>query len=381
MLRAQKLESLGLLAAGVAHDFNNLLVGVLGNAELVVQDKLLSTRTRQFVDQVIEAAGQAAALTRQLLAYTGRGHFSMCDIDMGVHVSELGSLLRASLPKTIKFTAELAPALPAVRADPEQLQQVTMNLILNAAEAYEGREGEVRVRTLLEEIERPPAHAFVMLGPLRPGRYVVFEVSDSGCGLEVDSIERIFEPFFSTKFMGRGLGLAAVLGIARGHGAVLSVDSALGVGTTFRVYFPVSEGAACAPSTAPKPQVDLAPNPGILVVDDDARVRCVVRAMLETAQMRVFEAENGEQAIVFFERHGSEVDALLLDLIMPGPDAASVLRALRQLRPSLPVVIYSGLPEDATRLLNDLDRERSAFLEKPFSLAALVGKLRAVLGG
>jgi signal transduction histidine kinase len=247
MLRAQKLESLGLLAAGVAHDFNNLLVGLLGNAELALEDARLPSRPRQHIEQAIDAGSQAAALTRQLLAYTGRGPVSICKVDLDAHVRGLSSLLRASLPKTINLSCELAPRLPDIHADPDQLQQVTMNLILNAAEAYgSGGEGEVRIRTLLEVVEQPEeveqlaAHGFSAPGQLLPGSYVVFEVSDAGCGIPADTLERIFEPFYSTKFTGRGLGLAAVLGIVRGHGAFLSVDSEPRVGTTFRVYFPVA---------------------------------------------------------------------------------------------------------------------------------------------
>jgi signal transduction histidine kinase len=241
MSRAQKLESLGLLAAGVAHDFNNLLVGLLGNAELSLQDARMSARSRQFVEQAIEAGSQAAALTRQLLAYTGRGPVSMCKVDLDAHVRGLSSLLRASLPKTISLATDLAPQLPDIRADPDQLQQVTMNLILNAAESYGGHEGVVRIRTLLATpVEQSQPHAFIAPGPLAPGTYVVFEVSDAGCGIPEDTLERIFEPFFSTKFTGRGLGLAAVLGIVRGHAAHVGVDSRLGRGTTFSVYFPVS---------------------------------------------------------------------------------------------------------------------------------------------
>ncbi len=386
MLRAQKLESLGVLSAGVAHDFNNLLVGMLGNSELAALDRRLAPETRKLIDQVIDAAEQAAGLTRQLLAYTGRRPFAMRNVDLGVHVRSLGSLLRASLPKGIRLHVDLSPQLPLVCADLDQLQQVTMNLILNAAEAYGQHEGEVHIRTFLEELETPRAHALTVPAPPRPGRYVVFEVCDRGCGMDARTLERIFEPFFSTKFTGRGLGLAAVLGIVRGHDAVLSVDTALGVGTTFRVSFPVFEQRSQPPrSEAPPlgvPQVDVLLDAGVLVVDDETRVRAVARAVLEGAQARVIEAENGEQALILFDRRGGEIDAVLLDVIMPGPDAASVLRKLRAVRPSLPVVLCSGYPEDeATRLLRELDGERSAFLEKPFSPLQLLAKLRGVLAG
>jgi two-component system, cell cycle sensor histidine kinase and response regulator CckA len=387
MLHAQKLESLGVLAAGVAHDFNNLLVGVLGNAELAALDGGLSSGTRHLLDQVIEAATRAAGLTRQLLAYTGRGHFSMRNVDLAGHVAGLSALLRASLPRSVQLSAELGGELPEVRADLDQLQQVTMNLILNAAEAYEGSEGEVQVRAFALCVEGAPSHALSAPGPLMPGRYVVLEVSDRGCGMEPHTLQRIFEPFFSTKFTGRGLGLAAVLGIVRGHEAVLTVDSAAGAGTTFRVHFPVAQQREAAPAPlpalgpAPAPELDPLKGSGVLVVDDEERVRAVARAVIASAGARVLEACHGAEALALFESRGGEIDAVLLDVVMPGMDVASVLRGLRARRPELPVLIYSGYPEEeATRQLRELDTRHSAFLEKPFTPATLLAKLRSLLG-
>jgi signal transduction histidine kinase len=388
MLHAQKLESLGVLAAGVAHDFNNLLVGVLGNAELAALDSALSSGTRHLLDQVIDAATRAAGLTRQLLAYTGRGHFAMGNVDLAAHVAGLSALLRASLPRAVRLSVELGSELPEVRADLDQLQQVTMNLILNAAEAYEGRAGDVQVRTSLCSLDEPPAHALSAPGPLQPGRYVMLEVSDAGCGMHPQTLQRIFEPFFSTKFTGRGLGLAAVLGIVRGHDAVLTVDSELGAGTTFRVFFPVprqrqaTASQAPALAAAPLPGLDPLLDAGVLVVDDEECVRSVARAVLASAGARVCEAAHGAEALSVFDRQSGEIDAVLLDVIMPGMDVASVLRALRERRPALPVLIYSGYPEEeATRTLRELDTRHSAFLEKPFTPASLLGKLRGLLAG
>jgi PAS domain S-box-containing protein len=384
MLRTQKLESLGVLAAGIAHDFNNLLVGILGNAELAAQHREISPSVKSLIEPVIDAAEQAAGLTRQLLAYTGRRPIRMRNVDLCEHVNGLGALLRASLPKSSRLRLELAAGLPEVCADLDQLQQVTMNLILNAAEAHEGREGEVHVRAFLLELERPLTHALMVPSPPPAGRYVVLEVADSGCGMDANTLERIFEPFYSTKFTGRGLGLAAVLGIVRGHDAVLSVDSARGVGTTFRVYFPVSGRAertrAVAQPRVSDPHMKRLQHAGVLVVDDEARVRSVARAVLEGGQMRVLEAEDGEQALALFERRRSDIDVVLLDVIMPGLDAATVLRELRAAHPSLPIVLCSGYPEDeATKLLGQLDGERSAFLEKPFSPARLLEAIAGAL--
>jgi signal transduction histidine kinase/CheY-like chemotaxis protein len=385
MLRTQKLESLGVLAAGVAHDFNNLLVGILGNAELAAQHAQSSPQIKELIEPVIEAAEQAAGLTRQLLAYTGRRSFQMRNVDLGTHVNGLSSLLRISLPKTTKLHLDLAPQLPEVCADLDQLQQVTMNLILNAAEANEGSESEVHVRTFLSEFSVPPSHTLTVPMSPRPGRYVVLEITDNGCGMDAGILERIFEPFFSTKFTGRGLGLAAVLGIVRGHDAVLSVDSTPGVGTTFRIYFSVFEKSKSTPAeqTAPlnDPHMTRLQQRGVLVVDDEPRVRAVARAVLEGAQMRVLEAEDGEQALTLFERRSGDIDIVLLDVVMPGPDAATIVRRLRAADPSLPIVLCSGYPEgEASRVLSALDGGRSAFLEKPFSPARLLETVWRTLG-
>jgi two-component system, cell cycle sensor histidine kinase and response regulator CckA len=390
MMHAQKLESLGVLSAGVAHDFNNLLVGILGNGELALADKTLTPATRLLIDRVVEAAVQAAGLTRQLSAYTGRGHLRMRDVNLSLHVKGIAELLRASVARSIEFDLSLSDPLPAIRADSDQLQQVTMNLILNAAEAYgEEGAGEVSIRTFLAEVGPEEHHDMCAPAPLGQGRFVVLEVSDHGSGMESATLERIFDPFFSTKFTGRGLGLAAVLGIARSHHAVLTVDSKLGVGTRFRVHFPALAVPAAladqertrASEPAPSPSTPAKRYAGrtALVIDDEQRVRQVELSILQNLGMRVIEAADGDQALELLRAHQNEIDVALLDLVMPGLDSASTLRGLRSIKPGLPVLVQSGYPEEeAARRLHELDGQLQ-FIAKPFSPQQLIEKIGKLL--
>jgi two-component system, cell cycle sensor histidine kinase and response regulator CckA len=399
MMHAQKLESLGVLSAGVAHDFNNLLVGILGNGELALGDPALTPATRTLLERVVEAALQAAGLTRQLLAYTGRSHVRMSELDLSSHVRRIGDLLRASVPRSIELELSLGRQLPAVRADPDQLQQVTMNLILNAAEAYGEGSGQVSVRTFVEQISERPRHDLSAPQPLSPGVYVVFQVEDHGNGMDASTLERVFDPFFSTKFTGRGLGLAAVLGIARSHHATVTVDTTPGVGTRFRVHFPAlanpaqgdtaerahpgeTQKAASGPSESHS-RADPSTRPlagyTALVIDDEQRVRAVERSVLTELGMHVIEATHGEEALELLRAHKGEIAIALLDLVMPGLDAAATLRGLRSIKPGLPVLVQSGYPEqEAARRLQEIDGELQ-FIAKPFSPRELGEKVCKLL--
>ncbi|MDB4990556.1 MAG: sensory box histidine kinase/response regulator [Myxococcaceae bacterium] len=383
VMRTQKLESLGVVSAGVAHDFNNLLVGILGNAELASADSSLSPSTRELMGRVIEASIKAAGLTRQLLAYTGRGHLNMVELDLSSQTLSSLEVLRSSLPRSIVLSSTLARELPALEADAEQLQQVIMNLTVNAAESYGGAAGEVHLRTYLTNIESEPERTHDLITPsdLVPGRYVVLEVTDQGSGMDRNTLERMFEPFFSTKFTGRGLGLAAVLGIARRHRAVLTVDSRLAEGSCFRVHFPaLAESArAVAPRKAPPSKVHALAGTTVLVIDDEPRVRLLERHVLEGQGVQVLEAESGDAAIELLSAYRGPLDVVLLDLAMPGLDSASTLSALRALRPDVPVVIQSGFSEEEVSLRLRAIDEELAFLAKPFSPKTLVAQVSQML--
>lgn len=241
LLHAQKLESIGVLAGGIAHDFNNLLTGIQGNLELALMDLPSQGPPHGFVMDALRAAKRAADLTRQLLAYSGRGRFQVQPMDLNALVRDNANLLRTSITGGRCLRMELHPDLPLIQADPGQMQQVAMNLITNAADALGETEGLITISTGVEEVSAEQMHACLVEPRPPAGRYVFLSVTDTGCGMDQETLQRLFEPFYTTKFTGRGLGMSAVLGIVRGHHGAIFIQSAPGCGTAVRVLFPVLE--------------------------------------------------------------------------------------------------------------------------------------------
>jgi nitrogen-specific signal transduction histidine kinase/CheY-like chemotaxis protein len=389
--QARRVESLGVLAGGIAHDFNNLLTAILGNAELALAELPESGAVRPLVAQ-IQAAGQhAAQLTHQMLAYAGRGRLEIQRVDITSAVRDMAQLLAASIPKKVELVLDLAEDPPAVEADPAQVRQVVMNLVLNAAEAIGEREGRIDLRTFTGDAARHFQPDFT-LGKMAAGRTpVCFEIADSGSGIAREELPKVFDPFFTTKFAGRGLGLAAVHGIALRHGGTISVRSTPGAGAAFLVCFPAADGAphvaapparapASAPATPPAPAAAAAALGGgtILLVDDEAPVRAMATRMVQALGFRVLTAADGREAVAI-AAGAPELRAVLLDLTMPHMDGRETIRELRRLRPDLPVVLCSGYDvlESAGRFT---DLAFSAFLQKPFRLDDLAKALRHALG-
>ncbi|MBM4144225.1 MAG: PAS domain S-box protein [Lentisphaerae bacterium] len=238
MQRQQKMESLGILAGGVAHDFNNLLTVVLGNADLIMQDLTPGASAREHVESIRKAARQATELCSQMLAYSGQGEYRVEPVDLAGVVRGMGRLLEVPLPKGARVELRLGTGLPRIEGDTIQIQQVLMNLVTNAAEAMPAADGLVTVVVDAVECDQAAVDRMGIAPELRPGRFVVLDVSDNGGGMDAETRARMFDPFFTTKFMGRGLGLASVLGIVRGHGGGIEVSSTPGKGSTFRIYFP-----------------------------------------------------------------------------------------------------------------------------------------------
>jgi PAS domain S-box-containing protein len=239
MRQGQKLESMGVLAGGVAHDFNNLLTGIIGNASLVLEGLGPDHPMRSHVQEVVEAGHHAAALTRQLLAYAGKGQFDLREIDLASLLREVEALVRSSVPSAVRVLVDLPERLPPVSGDAGQLQQLFLSLIINAAEAIDGAHGTVRISGLPLESAMPLTGRFSATG-VPPGRYIAVDVKDDGCGMDESTTSRIFDPFFTTKFMGRGLGLSAARGIVEAHRGAIQVSSAPGEGTTFTVLLPAA---------------------------------------------------------------------------------------------------------------------------------------------
>jgi PAS domain S-box-containing protein len=388
LLETQKLESLGVLASGVAHDFNNLLVGILGNASLAAAEPGLSSSARERLQEIELSARRAADLTRQLLTYAGRGRGVIVPLDVSELFAETIDLVRAAVPRSVQLEISLDPALPAVVADRSQLQQVVMNLVINAGEAVGDSGGTVRVTTRSTELGVQEAAGIVAGGgELAAGSYVVFEVSDTGAGMDAETVARVFEPFFSTKGSGRGLGLSSVLGIVRGHRGALRVESRQGEGATFRVLLPVSLGAVVAgprqdgsAGPAGGPQAWPAEPVPVLLVEDEQAVARTVRRMLEVAGYSVTVASEGHEALSVLRARPDTVRAVVLDLTMPGLSGAETYRELRLLDRSLPVLVTSGYA-DGDDLVTLDDDPHAAFLAKPYRPDELALALALLLGG
>lgn len=375
MQQVQKLESLGLMAGGIAHDFNNLLSGILGNADLALARLGERDPVRPFVHEIRRAALRSAGLTNQMLAYSGRGHFQIETLDLNHLIRDLGDLLQAGLSRKVLVRHAFADNLPPIRGDAAQIRQVVMNLITNAAEAIEEGAGTVTLRTWALDHAGGPVPDGVLNWSLPSGRYVAFTVEDTGCGLDDATLARIFDPFFTTKSTGRGLGLAAVLGIARGHDGALTVRTGPGRGSTFGMLLPVVDAPTPA-QVADEPQATngrWAGHGTALVVDDDGMVRAVLGGMLETLGFQVESAVDGVQALGMLDRLGDSLVLVLLDLTMPQMSGAETLAAMRARLPSLPILLTSGYGE------RDALAEADDFLQKPFTFEMLRAKVRRLL--
>ena len=375
---AQKLESLGVLAGGIAHDFNNLLVGILGNAGLALEELPADSPARQTIGDIETAALRAADLTRQLLAYAGKGQFVLRRINLEHLVEEMADLLQTAVGKAVRLEYRFARGLPPVEGDPAQLRQVVINLITNASEAIGSAGGTVRLGTGVVTADRAYLTEAQLGAGLPEGRYVFIEVEDDGVGMDAATQARIFDPFFSTKFTGRGLGLAAVLGIVRSHRGAIRLTSAPGRGTTFRVLFPGQDAFAQDAAAAGEPE--RARGSGtVLIVDDEAGVRDVARRILETRGLTVRTASSGAEAVRIVREAGDAIDAVLLDLTMPGMDGAETFVELQRVRPGLKVVLSSGYSQELT--LPQIGQPGLAgFIQKPYLPANLVATMLRVIG-
>jgi PAS domain S-box-containing protein len=376
---AQKLESLGVLAGGIAHDFNNLLMSMLGHASLAETDVPQGSLAHEHLKQIELAARRASELTNQMLAYSGRGRFVVGPVDLSSLVSEMARLLETVISKAATLKVELGTGLPAIEADATQLRQVVMNLITNASDALEEKPGRITVRTGTVAGAGAP-HRMVFGDALSGKRCVFLEVSDTGSGMDEATQKRIFDPFFTTKAAGRGLGLAAVLGIVRGHGGAIRVDSAKGRGTTVEVRFPATSSPLPPKIEGHGPARSRAPGGVVLVVDDEQSVRNVSRAMLERLGYRVVLAESGKEAIEVVRGSGRKLTAAVLDLTMPGEKGDLVFASIRKISPELPILVSSGWHEsEAIPRLGTSSQCR--FLQKPYATRDLGEALDLLLGG
>lgn len=368
--QSEKLQTLGVLAGGVAHDFNNLLMAIHGNLELVALDMCPNGEAASSLECARKATMDAASLCDQLLAYAGKGKFSITSFDLSDVVGGMAQLLRVTIGKNHILKLDLETGLPPVEGDLSQIRQVVMNLITNASEAMEGCGGdEIWVRTYHQASDEYP------LG------LVCLEIRDQGCGMDAETQRRIFDPFFTTKFTGRGLGLASAIGIVRTHHGLMEVDSMEGEGTTFRMLLPagVSRVAdAQAPEKANSEPLVRRPMK-ILVVDDEASVRRITKSILAKGGHEVLLAEDGLRALEILEKQAEDIAVVLLDLTMPRKDGYQTLVEIRERWPHLPVLLASGYSAD--EVLQRAQAKVQGFLKKPFSKKQLleeIGRLQPV---
>jgi two-component system cell cycle sensor histidine kinase/response regulator CckA len=374
--QAQKMEAIGRLAGGIAHDFNNLLTAIIGYSELLLS-QLDEGPVRRDVVEIKQAGDRAAALTRQLLAFSRQQVLEPQVVDLNAIARNIDQLLRRLIGEDVDLAAEPAADLGRTKADPGQIEQVIMNLAINARDAMPDG-GRLTIRT--SNVEVAPEEAIALGAPA--GAYVLLEVEDTGVGMDAETQSRIFEPFFTTKDpnKGTGLGLSTVYGIVQQSGGAIGVSSAPGRGTTFRVYLPRVDAPLSEARRPPAPPAEPTTSETILIAEDEAAIRNLLRTVLGRAGYTLVEGSTAEEALERLESHAGPVDLLISDVVMPGLNGPELLARVRLRHPGVPVLFLSGYT-DLTAFGAPMTEDSLAFLAKPFTPTALRNKVREVLNG
>lgn len=380
LLDIQKMESLGVLAGGIAHDFNNLLVGIMGNVSMAQMKISPESPEYMYMERVEKAAECAAELTNQMLAYSGRGKFISRNLNLSTIVEEMIHLMQTVLDKKTILKFNLDRNLPAIEADPTQIHQVVMNLLTNASDSLGRETGYVTVNTGIMTCDMHYLLQVQLDESLPEGKYVYLEVSDTGCGMNKETISNIFDPFFTTKEKGKGLGLSAVIGIIRGHRGGIKISSEPGKGTTFKILFPPGGKKVIEKATDEELSHDGYIGKGtILVVDDEETVREVARSILEEFGFDVLLASDGVEALEVFEDNANGISMVLMDLSMPGMGGIETFRQLKHRWEDVKVIISSGYTEEDTVSVFS-GNGPDDFIQKPYRANELISKVRRVLG-
>jgi PAS domain S-box-containing protein len=366
----QKLESLGVMAGGIAHDFNNLLWAISGNAELARDRVPPESPAQENLTRIESAAFRAADLARQMLAFAGRAPFVIRPLDLGTILKGVEEILRAAIPRTIRLDFLVEEGIPEVKGDEGHIQQALSNLLTNAAEAVGEAGGCVRVKVYQAIVDETVLRDLVPGSALSEGTSVCIEIQDEGPGMDPETLAKVFDPFFTTRSTGRGLGLSATLGIMKAHGGGIALESSVGRGTSVRLYFP---------TLCESPQEHLkepfAPQGArggtILLAEDEEILRELTVEALEPAGFRVITAEDGLRALEIFEAHASEISIVVMDLNMPRMGGLEAFRRLRALDPAVKVILCSGFAEEEIGEWKD-DLRPDGFLHKPYRLRDLI---------
>jgi len=376
---SQKMAGLGLLASGIAHDFNNLMTVVLGNAELALME--CGGSDGGVLDEVKKTALRAAELANQMLVYTGKSTLVRGSLNMGAVVKEMTSLLDVSISKKVSIEYCLADNIPLIRGDISQIRQVAMNLITNASEAIGDRPGVIAISIRGVDLESGEIEQTIPPGGLPAGRYVLLEVSDTGAGMTEETRQRIFDPLFTTKITGRGLGLASLLNVVMRHNGAVAVDSNVGMGTVFHIYFP----AEVEPVTPASEEVRVENGEWrgygtVLVADDESAIRDVAKALLERFGFRVITASDGLEAVNIYTENAGDITLLLMDLNMPRLNGIEAILRIRHINPKVPVLFMSGYPREQA-MSQFGHHPHTNFVRKPFQSGEMLSGIRSVMEG
>jgi PAS domain S-box-containing protein len=365
--QAQRLESLGVLAGGIAHDFNNLLMVVLGHVNMLQMAVAPASPLQHHLQQIDTAGQRAAELCSQMLSYAGKSPRNHEPVHLQQIAADMANLLKTSVSKKAVLTLNLPPTLPPILADPSQIRQIIMNLIINASEALGESDGSILVAAEAITVTHADRPISYFGAPIPDGTYIRLDVADTGCGMTAAVQAKIFEPFYTTKFTGRGLGMSAVLGIVNAHRAYLGLHSIPGSGTTFSLFFPAA-GDAEQVQGPPDEHAGTfaAPSASVLLVDDEEMLRDVGRSLLESLGCRVVTASDGREALDLYTASPDAFDLVILDMSMPKMDGAETFRALRRHDPEARIILSSGFGEnDVTAVL--FREGLAGFIHKPYS--------------
>ena len=376
VLRAQRAEAIGQLAGGVAHDFNNLLTVINGCSQLLLESTPANDAAHELLSEILRAGERSAALTQQLLAFSRQQVLAPRVVDLNALVTETGSLLSRIIGEDIRLTTELASDLGAIRADPGHLEQLLLNLAVNARDAMPTG-GELIIRTANVELDESFASRHV---DIVPGPHVRLTIADTGCGMSAETQQRIFEPFFTTKGAGEGtgLGLVIVFNIVQASCGVVDVNSDVGVGTSFDIFLPRLTELAKPPTTTADKHPPSVGTETILLVEDEDGVRNLAKFVLQRCGYTVLEASDGESGLEAAQQHASSIDLLITDIVLPGTGGRTVANQMRERFPDLKVLFMSGYTDDAV-VRHGILTEQVEFLQKPFSVSGLSTKVREVL--
>ncbi len=380
MLHMQRLESLGMMAGGVAHDFNNLLTAIQGSLDLLRMDQEFSSDSLENLQSIETAVQAASELCQQMLAYSGKGFLATEVINLNDMFDNMDALLTASIGKNIELSIEGAEDLPAIKGDKGQIRQIALNMVINASEAIGENQGHIVIRSRCKKLTEPQYIGVVSGDMLAPGSYVIIEIADDGSGMSKETQAHVFDPFYTTKFTGRGLGMSAALGIVRAHHGALEMDSTPGQGTTMRVWLPAMRETAPVSS----PESDL---PGsksaekhahrgcVLIIDDEADVMRVACRMLEYLGLNVLSAGDGPAGLELYRTNQAKIDWVLLDMTMPNMNGHECLQKLRDINPEVYVVMSSGYNQAymGTDSGEGGGEKPQDFLKKPYNFSALHG--------